>query len=500
MICTGCGGEGGKATPTDEEPSDPDTESESDVGTDTEGELPGDGDEDSDNVLNADDNCPVTKNADQEDKNQNDVGDACEAADLFAPIFQVTSYQKELCDDGVTILAVQGGKETFETEDWLDFGYIAGFPTAPNGSTDREIFPLWVFADRSTGAFSDVNLLPNGSLLTIRGSDAGAVLTELDPILGEDRFVYDDVLVNHSAKRLPDGSTLFIYSEFFEDETMGVDVDGDGVREIRRENVRVIDEEGNTTWEWSVLEQDPDAEPTGNYVVFSEWWSNCNAVSFVPAVDWKKGESLTGDVYLNCRLLDRLYKINYPEGDIEWIMGKGGDFGEGFTYHSHDPEISFDVDDEGNRVMTHILIYDNREAPPLGDGPVCPADETCPEGTTPFSRVIQVDVDNALNAEIVWKWPSVTLPNFKKLSFYSPIGGGVSTLRNGNLLITNATEGGNPFIGDECYAHLIELKRDGTLTGGEIVWELLSSRYYGSYKAIRVPYETVEGWNSKVTY
>jgi hypothetical protein len=506
--CAGCGSDDAKEASTD---SDRSTESDTETSTDAEGtdtastdtdseEDAGNGDDDSDGVLHSADNCPVTKNASQDDRDHNGTGDACEPVDLFAPRFQVTAYQKDQCSNGVTVLAVQGGEETFEAEGWLDFGYVAGFDMAPNGTADNEILPLWVFADSSSGPFSDVNLLPNGNLLTLRGSDAGAVLTELDPVLGTDTVVYDDVLVNHSTKRLPDGSTLFIYSEFFEDDILGVDVDGDGIREIRRESARVVDADGNAIWDWSVHEQDPSADATGNYLVFSEWWSNCNAVSFVPSVDWEEGQSLTGDVYLNCRLLDRLYKINYPTGNIEWIMGNGGDFGEGFTYHSHDPEVSFDVDKDGKRILTHILIYDNREKPPLGDGPACPKDESCPADIAPFSRVIQVDVDNELNAEIVWKWPSVDLPNFNKLRFYSPIGGGVTKLENGNLLITNATEGGNPFMGEECHARIIELKRDGTPTGGEIVWQLQASRYYGSYKAIRVPYETVEGWDSTVSH
>jgi hypothetical protein len=115
---------------------------------------------------------------------------------------------------------------------------------------------------------------------------------------------------------------------------------------------------------------------------------------------------------------------------------------------------------------------------------------------TRYSRVIEIVVDEEMNAEIVWKWPSPSEADFEDYHFYSPIGGGVLPLENGNILITNATEGGNPFINEVCRGRLLEVVRDGSLTGAEVVWEVVFNAYYGSYRAIRIPQKTAEKWRS----
>lgn len=455
-------------------------------------------DDDSDGLQNGSDNCPLTKNADQMDADENNVGDACEAIGPFAPRFDILHYEPEKCSDGVTLFAVQGGSKTFDNPAWVDFGYMAAVPMAPDSATETAVEPLFVYADMSTGAFSDIDLLENGNLLVIRGDDGGAVLEEIDPKSETVTIVYDEAMVNHAAQRLPDGGSIFIYSYIVYNDAYGIDPDGDNVFQIRVDAVRVIDKAGKDVWDWDVWERESDATPTDVYVAFTEWWSNCNAVSFLPAEDWTEGDPLEGDVYLNCRLLNRLYKINYPSGEIEWVMGDDGDFGEGFFYHPHDPQISYDVDADGNRTATRILLYDNREVPPFQQPNPCPADETCPADLEPYSRLLEIVVDNDLNAEIVWKWPSPSDANFDAVRFYSPIGGGISKLENGNILATNATDGGNPFIGEVCHGRVLEVVRDGSLTGGEIVWDLNFNQDYGSYKAIRVPSETAAGWNSHV--
>jgi hypothetical protein len=326
--------------------------------------------------------CSSSNNDDDHNKDQEDSeeqeSDTVEVVDSpFAPTFTLLEHDPDKTDDGLTLFAVQGGEETFSNPLWLEFGYVAAIPMTPSESSD-EIVPEWVFADFDGGSFSYIDLLPNGRLLAMRGEDAGTIMVELDPTVPEKVSTYDDVMYNHYAVSLPDGNILAIYSEFHEHERYGYDIDHDGKREIRIDSIRVVTPEGDTLWEWSVFEHDPDAPVSEAYVALTEWWANCNAVSFIPKDDWTEDDPLEGDIYLNCRLLNRLYNIEYPSGDLRWIMGEGGDFGEGFFYHSHDPQVSFDYDDDGNRTDTHILLYDNREAAPLGDASICPPDETCP--------------------------------------------------------------------------------------------------------------------------
>jgi hypothetical protein len=293
---------------------------------------------------------------------------------------------------------------------------------------------------------------------------------------------------------------LFVYAEYIEHDTWGVDVDGDGRKEIRADGLQVMDEDRNILFDWSLYENDPNAEPATTYGALSEWWSNCNSVSFIADAGWSQGSPLTGEIYLNCRVLNRLYKIAYPEGSIEWVMGTNGDFGEGIFYHSHDPEITAVTDDQGRRIATRFLIYDNHEGPPMGEVPACPEDETCPPDIEPYSRIIELEVDEQLDTAILFKWPSPTSPDFDQVRFYSPLAGGVATLPGGNLLVTNGTEGGIPLAPfyERTNGRLLEIRRDGTLTGAEVVWEVRLPDYYGTFEAIRLPAEAMEGWVSTV--
>ncbi len=455
-------------------------------------------DMDSDGVADEADNCPETKNPDQVDADRSGAGDVCEDVGDFSPSFKLKTLVAGEADDGITLLSVMGGEATFLRADFEDFGYLAALPTA--GIPGDSLVPRWVYADFSVGEFSEVNLSSEGTLFGIRGSDGGETLTEIDPVTGETVWSYDDVIVNHGFVLLGDGNILFIYSEHVEHDVYGKDIDRDGVLEIRKDYLRVIDKDKEVLWDWSLIDNaglDLDAPPSELYSQLTDLYSNCNAVTFTPAEGWTDGEPLEGDIYLNCRLLNRLYKIGYPSGDIQWTMGTGGDFGEDLFYRAHDPEISYVEDEDGRRTATRILLYDNRETPPLGDIDPCPPDESCPDDMAPYSRVLEIEVAD-LEAEILWKWPSPESPDFDDVRVQSPLAGGVQRLPNGNLLITHATVGGNPFLGDIPHGRLMEVKRDGTLTGGEVVWDVVFERAYGTFKALRIPEGSLDGWRSFV--
>ena len=206
---------------------------------------------------------------------------------------------------------------------------------------------------------------------------------------------------------------------------------------------------------------------------------------------------MEGDICVSCRLHNRIYDVDYPSGEVVWIMGDDGDFGEGMFHHSHDAQVTYDTDEAGNRTLTRILLYDNREAELLGGAAPCPPDESCPDDIEPYSRVIEVTVDEDLNAEIVWKWPSPTSDDFDDVALYSPLAGGIDRLPNGNLLVTHATVGGNPYLGVISHGRLTELKRDGSLTGAEVVWDVEFNAAYGSFRALRIPEEAVENWKPR---
>jgi hypothetical protein len=76
------------------------------------------------------------------------------------------------------------------------------------------------------------------------------------------------------------------------------------------------------------------------------------------------------------------------------------------------------------------------------------------------------------------------------------VAGGIQELPGGNLLITHGTEGGNPLVYEMCNGRLMELKR--TPEGGEVVWDVRFARAYGTFKAIRIPWNAVDGWESVI--
>ena len=197
---------------------------------------------------------------------------------------------------------------------------------------------------------------------------------------------------------------------------------------------------------------------------------------------------------MNSRQFNRIYKIGYPSGSIEWILGDNGDFGHGLFSQAHDPEFSFETDAHGN-LVTKILLFDNGSCRP--SGPCPPDEEPCPPDMDPYSRALEIRIENeddpaSRSASITWKWPSPSSPDFEANRFYSKVMGDADRLPNGNVLITSSAEEGDFMdLENPSLSHLIEVKRDGTLTGGRVVWEMKTNKGYWIYRAQRIP---VEDW------
>ena len=447
-------------------------------------------DADSDGVADERDNCPEVKNPAQGDANQNGFGDACETR-AFAPEFTVLKADTANITSGHTLFSVVGGENVFLDPAWQEFGFLATLPLLPSTAESPTIAPDWVFADFNGAEFNIVDVLSNGHILAIRGADGGKTMVEIDPVTAMTVRQFTDREYSHDVMVLPDGNYLAIWAET-------IPYPESIPETLQFEHVGVVDAEGNTLWDWNLYEQVPDAPASEQYVTLAGLWSNCNAVDFKPADDWQSGTPLRGNVYLNARVQNRLYNISYPSGDILWIMGDDGDFGENLFHHPHDAQIVADPGANSLPGVTRILLYDNREAPVLGNATACPADETCPLGIEAYSRLLEIEVDEtARTARIVWKWPSPTSPDFSEYALYSPIAGGIDQLPDGHLLITHATVGGNPFLpGVVPHGRLMEIQRDGTLTGATVLWDVVFSESYGTFKAIRLPEGSTDSWTS----
>jgi len=132
--------------------------------------------------------------------------------------------------------------------------------------------------------------------------------------------------------------------------------------------------------------------------------------------DWTHSNSITFDeedsaVYLNVRNLNQIVKIDYPSGDVQWILGDNGDFGEGLLHHAHDPEFL----PNGN-----ILLFDNgihSSIPTVG------------------SRVIEIAYDpDKGTSEVVWQYSDFP-------PVIDTVLGDADRLPNGNTLIASGTHG-----------------------------------------------------------
>jgi len=402
---------------------------------------------------------------------------------LWAPEQELLTYKPEKAFHGLTIFGLIGQPEFL---DW-NHGCINAVPMVSRSPLPARLDPVWEFNSAQGGLVLDSKLLPSGHILAVRGMFFGNHVEEIDPVTHQVLWEYREEDAHHDADILPDGNILFLSGSMIFDPVYGL---------MRVDHIRVADRAGALLWDWSLHEHDPagNPRPPGSCtpIMPLPWveWSHCNAVTFVPDTEWAEGDPLNGAVYLSCRHFNRVYKIGYPAGDIQWILGDNGDFGQGFFSQAHDPEISFSVDGEGDRV-TNILLFDNGSCRPAGPCP--PDEEPCPPDIEVYSRALEIRIEKEndpglRNASIVWKWPSPHHPDFASNRFFSRIMGDADRLPNGNVLITSSTEEGDFFdVGNPSRGRLIEVARDGTLTGGEKVWEMATKPGYGIYRAQRIP-------------
>ncbi len=186
------------------------------------------------------------------------------------------------------------------------------------------------------------------------------------------------------------------------------------------------------------------------------WWSSFAGTNH----DWTHSNAFYFDqedsaVYISSRHLSRITKINYPSGDIDWMMGLPVDF-----MHSGDEHICTDLEfsfqhniqrlENGN-----ILFFDNGNLDYLF-------------GNEMTSRALEVEVVDGEYCNIIWEY---VLP--PDLAAYGM--GSVQALENGNYLI-NTTGGGGT---------ILEVNQNG-----ELLWSLnlgLTWPNGSGYRAYRVP-------------
>ena len=177
--------------------------------------------------------------------------------------------------------------------------------------------------------------------------------------------------------------------------------------------------------------------------------------------DWLHSNSLyyeenNSEIYFSNRHISRVSKINYPDGDLIWMMG----LPEEYIYNGNDHicnDILFSwqhdvkVLDNGN-----ILLFDNGNL-----------SQQLFDIDLPRSRILEISIDSENSCNVVWEYE---LPQ----DFFAVGMGSTQILNNGNIQITS---------GNEC-GTVLEINREG-----EIVWQVqlgLDNCQNSLYKGFRV--------------
>ena len=248
---------------------------------------------------------------------------------------------------------------------------------------------------------------------------------------------------------IPEGDWTFIY------QGIGYVADGETIEFpwVGNKLVEWDRETGQEVWSWNAFDYysmlDYDAHG-GTWWWGTEWhdWMHSNAFHF---------DEEENAIYMSHRHLSRITKIDYPSGDILWMMGLPCPYmGSCETHICTELKFSFQhniqLTEDGN-----LLFFDNGNISTILHG-----------FEEPLSRVLEVEVSNSGDCEVIWEY---TLDE----DLYGPMHGSVQQLTNGNYLINTFGGGGT----------ILEISPDK-----ELVWSVhlgpISDPVY-SYRAYRIP-------------
>ena len=241
--------------------------------------------------------------------------------------------------------------------------------------------------------------------------------------------VYIDI---HEVKAIPNGNYMGFTYEFQNGpipegdwtglfRALGYEADGETI-EFPWFGQAIVewDENSNEVWRWSPF----DYFSMEDYDSYGGTWWNAY---FDGQYDWMHSNAFHFDseesvIYFSSRHLSRITKIDYPSGEVIWMIGMPAQFntGEnhictelGFTWQ-HNVQLL----DNGN-----ILLFDNGNLSSLF-------------GDAETTRVLEFRVVNNNYCEMVWEY---TLPN----DLHGPWMGSAQLLNNGNYLINTVGSGGH---------------------------------------------------------
>lgn len=344
--------------------------------------------------------------------------DAAQTPSSILPNVALTVSRPEATDD---LLAM--GVATLK-DDYTKTGLMM--------AVDRAGRIVWEHANNKEGLITELEVLTGGRL----AAEQLVSLVDLD-LDGSQMKKFTDRLAHHALDELSDGRFATVTFDRFTPPGKSGVLLGDGIVIINSDWTKV-------QWEWLARDHIP----------LTDFCPICiKEDPYHLGYDWTHANALTFDdseekIYLAVRNLNRIYRIDYPTGSIDWIMGDGGDFGAGLWSHCHSPEYL-----PGNRV----LMLDNG---------------LHRAGGAVYSRVIEIAYDpDKKQAEIVWEYRETP-------DFYAFALGSVHRESNGNTVIALGALG-----------RILEVTPNLTK-----VWEMHLEGGWGTYKAITLPKDFFSAW------
>lgn len=291
----------------------------------------------------------------------------------------------------------------------------------------------WYLARGSdqVGSGDEITLLPGGRLLLAAAEPQQIVNWEGDILFDLDQNAH------HDAQIAPWDPEHILY--------LGVDTN------CFEHTVEELDmNTGEIVWQWSLCENWTPQYRYGN-------WSHVNTVTPVP------GERA---VVISSRNQDALFKIQRDTDELEWVLGRDGDFAmedEALFYRQHAPE--FLETDDGS---VEILLFDNgvgREELSVLNEPLA--------WERRWSRLVtyrlSFDESGAPDrADVVWEYDGGDRPFAENRS-------DVDRLPNGNTLAVWVWIQPGPHVRYE------EIDADS-----EVVWRAESPEGWASYRIERI--------------
>jgi len=330
----------------------------------------------------------------------------------FLPEPEIQFFNPFSVQEGVTLFSIE------DPDNILSFSALV--------AVDFNGRYIWMIGGEKFLVISDFEIMKNGHVLAMVGSGVEEITIE-----GERLWRYDKHLFHHDIDEAPWGTIIGVI----------------GYREMGPEGIPFSAD--------AIIEYDYEKKvetgiwPLKQIIPVEEFCSLCiNAPDYFFGKDWTHTNAVVlGDdfehVYLSVRNLDRIYRVSLKTGIVEWILGRGGDMGEGMFSHQHDPQITCENGEE------RILLFDNGLHRKEGKE---------------YSRVVEIGIDSDLRkARKLWEYR-------ENPDFYSAVGGGVQRLDNGNILITDSVNG-----------RIVEVT-----SKKEVVWELDLPPPFAIFKSMRV--------------